>query len=94
MKRTLVASDELRELIRHVPPNLKRKIKLAIQEIVTAPSSGKGLQEELLGLCSYRVGEVRIVYRVEGQSVQLVTIGPRKTVYQKAALELKRQAKT
>ena len=94
MKRTLVASDELRELIRHLPPNLKRKIKLAIQEIVTAPFSGKGLQEELLGLFSYRVGEVRIVYRVEGQSVQLVTIGPRKTVYQKAALELKRQAKT
>ena len=93
MRRTLVASDELREMVRHLPPNLKRKIKLAIEEIVINPSSGKALQEELLGLFSYRVGNVRVLYRVEGQAVQLVTIGPRKTVYQKAALELRRQDK-
>ena len=43
-----------------------------------------------MGLSSYRVGNVRIIYRVGEHSVQLVTIGPRKTVYQKAALELKR----
>ena len=90
MKRTLVVRDELRNLIRHLPPNLKKKIQQALEELLSDPFSGKPLREELLGLNSYQIGNVRIIYRVEGAAVILVTIGPRKTVYQKAALELGR----
>jgi len=92
MKRALVASNPPRDLVRHLPPDLKKKVKQALEEIVENPSSGKPLREELAGLNSYRIGNIRIVYRAEERSVTLITIGPRKTVYQKAALELKRQA--
>ncbi len=92
MKRSLVVADELRGLIRHLPPILKGRIKQALVEIVADPSVGKSLRDELSGLHSYRIGNIRVVYRVEPHAVALITIGPRKTVYQKVVLELKRQA--
>lgn len=92
MKRALIVSDDLRALIRHLPPALKGKIKRALEEIVTEPATGKALRDELMGLQSYRIGNTRIVYHSEEKSVTLITMGPRKSVYQKAALELKRQA--
>ena len=90
MKRTLVVRDELRDFLRHLPPLLKRKVGQALEEILADPSGGKPLREELAGLSSYRIGNVQIVYRVGEHAVILITVGPRKIVYQKAALELKR----
>ena len=89
MKRHLIVADELRGLIRHLPPSLKGKIKQALEEIVTDPSLGKVLKDELSGLHSYAIGSVRVIYRMGAHAVTLITVGPRKTVYQKAALELK-----
>ncbi len=90
MKRTLIAADELKDLIRHLPPVLKGKIKQGLDEICAQPHSGKPLRDELAGLHSYRIGEIRIVYQVEERAIILITVGPRRTVYQKAALELNR----
>ena len=92
MKRSLILSDTLREFIRHLPPNLKRKIKNGLREIAGNPSAGKTLRDELAGLRSYRIGNCRIVYQVNERAITLITVGPRKTVYQKAALELKHLA--
>ncbi len=91
MKRPLIVADELRDLIRHVPPALKEKIKHGLEEICVQPASGKPLRDELAGLHSYRIGEIRIVYQISERAVTLITIGPRKIVYQKAALEMRRQ---
>lgn len=91
MKRTLIVRPELQELLRHLPPMLKGKIKQALEEIVENPSSGKALREELAGLSSTRIGRIRIVYRAEEHRITLITIGPRRMVYQKAALELNKQ---
>ena len=91
MKRTLVVRDELRDFLRHLPPLLKRKVKQALDEIVADPSSGKPLKEDLSGLSSYKIGRFRVVYRADEEAIRLITVGPRKIVYQKAALELKRQ---
>lgn len=91
MRRSLVASDALRDVLRHLPPALKHKVRQALDEMVANPVSGKPLRDELLGLFSYRLGRVRIIYRVKQDAIILVTIGPRPTVYQKAALELKQQ---
>ena len=92
MNWTLVVHDDLRNLLRHLPPLLKRKVKQALEEILADPFSGKTLREDLAGLSSYRIGKIRVVYRVEGKSIHFITVGPRKTVYQKTALELKKQA--
>lgn len=92
MKRSLVVSDDLRDFIRHLPPALKGKIKRGLEEILAEPHSGKPLRDDLAGLRSYRIGEIRIVYQTDAHVVTLITVGPRKTVYQKAVLELKRRA--
>lgn len=91
MKRSLVVSDDLRNFIRYLPPALKGKIKRGLEEILAEPHSGKSLRDDLAGLRSYRIGEIRIVYQTDAHSITLITVGPRKTVYQKAALELKRR---
>jgi mRNA interferase RelE/StbE len=73
--------DEVASRIRRSHPELKRKIRAAIDDILQNPSSGKPLRDELAGLRSFRVGKIRIVYREASQSIELVTIGPRTAVY-------------
>ena len=92
MKRPLIVPDALRDFIRHLPPSLKRKIKDGLLEIAGDPARGKMLRDELAGLRSYRIGNCRIIYQTDERAITLITVGPRKTVYQKAALELKRSA--
>jgi mRNA interferase RelE/StbE len=75
---------EIRNLVRGLHPDLKRKVRASLEAIVTDPSSGKGLRDELTGLRSYRVGHFRIIYRIaaRGRIVELVTVGPRARVYE------------
>ena len=90
MKPRLVVSQPLRDFLRHLPPELKRRMKQVLAEIIENPKSGKALSEELTGLRSYKFGKLRIVYREKISSIELVAVGPRKTIYQKVALEIKR----
>lgn len=55
--------------------------------------AGKPLQDELLGLRSYRLGRFRIVYQVNTSRhrIHVVVIGPRKTVYEDLTRDLKRR---
>ncbi|MBI3318907.1 MAG: type II toxin-antitoxin system RelE/ParE family toxin [Candidatus Omnitrophica bacterium] len=92
MKHPLVVEDALRELIRHLPPEIKKRIHYGLEEIARDPHSGKALSEELSGLRSYKIGKLRIIYRIQERSIALVVLGPRKTIYQQAALEIKRKA--
>ncbi len=92
MKIALVVSDDLRDFIRHLPPTLKGKVKLGLEEILAEPHSGKPLRDDLAGLRSYRIGDIRVVYQIDARTLTLIAVGPRKTVYQKAALELKRRS--
>jgi len=47
------------------------------------PHCGKMLREELAGLRSLRVKNMRIIYRLSGKGiVEVVTIGPRRTIYE------------
>ncbi|MBI4397490.1 MAG: type II toxin-antitoxin system RelE/ParE family toxin [Candidatus Omnitrophica bacterium] len=109
MKYFLVVDDEERDLIRHLPPDLKRKVKQAFTQILQNPAAGKALSQELKGLRSYRIGQIRIIYKVSqrgevvfprrtdpgldpvSNEIFLITLGDRKTIYQKAALELKQR---
>ena len=90
MRRFLDIPDELRDFLRHLPPQLKGKIKRALDDIVENPSVGKPLRDDLFGLNSYQVGKMRVIYRLGNLAIILVAIGPRKTIYQKMALEIKR----
>lgn len=74
---------EIVAFIRGCHPQLKRKIRAGLQHIVTEPESGKSLKDELEGLRSYQVSRFRIIYRISSkQTIDIVTVGPRKTIYE------------
>jgi mRNA interferase RelE/StbE len=80
--RRLKVPDDVAALIRGLHPDLKRKVRSALAYIVDDPALGKVLREELASLRSYRVGRFRIVYRVAGTAIEIVAVGPRRTIYE------------
>ena len=81
-------SQTVRDIARHLPPELKSKFKAALRRIADDPHQAKQLQDELAGLMSYRIGRSRVIYRIEGPSVQIIAFGPRVDIYERAAAEL------
>lgn len=86
---------ETRTLIRHLHPVKKQKLKEALRSMAADPAIGKALHEELEGFCSYRVGNLRIIYSIHRSKklIQLVMVGPRETIYQDAEKYLKLKAR-
>ena len=77
----------LRDLIRHLPPELKAKVKTALRSISNDPYRAKELSEELTGMRSYRIGRSRVIYSIVGSMAQIVALGPRADIYERAAAE-------
>ena len=76
------------DLIRHLPPELKAKVKAALRSISDDLYRVKELRDELAGLRSYRVARSRVIYRIVGSMIQIVALGPRADVYERAVAEL------
>jgi mRNA interferase RelE/StbE len=74
--------DDVAALIRGLHPDLKRRVRSALSDIVDDPAVGKLLRDELAGLRSCRVSRFRIVYRVGSATIEVVAVGPRRTIYQ------------
>lgn len=84
--------DEIADLIRGSHPQLKRKIKAGLNHILADPQTGKSLKDELIGLKSYRVSRFRIIYRISTENIiDLVAIGPRKTIYEETFRIVKKE---
>ena len=84
-ERTLKVAATVRELIRHLHPEMKRKVRDALADILADPGGGKPLQRELEGYWSLRLGRLRIIYRPDRAGSEVVAIGPRRTVYEDMA---------
>jgi mRNA interferase RelE/StbE len=75
-------SEEIRDFLRNLHPQLKRKIKAALKIILSDPAAGKSLRDELTGLKSFRAGSFRIIYRQPSKRViEIIAVGPRKIIY-------------
>jgi mRNA interferase RelE/StbE len=75
--------DETVALIRNLHPQIKKKIRASLKEILSEPYSGKALKDELAGLRTFRVSRFRIVYRIiHNREIEIVTIGPRERIYE------------
>jgi mRNA interferase RelE/StbE len=83
--RAVRLPPEVQETIRHLHPDLKRRMRAVIDLLRAAPESGKALKAELDGWRSFRVGRFRIVYRSSGASIDVAAIGPRASIYLEAA---------
>ena len=80
------------ETIIRLPPNLKGKIRSALETIREDPHLGKPLKDELEGLWSYRVSRYRIVYRIHhGRiEIQVIDLGPRNLIYERVFEAMKK----
>ena len=90
--RTLRVPDTVARLIRGMHPELRSKVKAALQTIRDDPhSSGKPLKEQLAGLRSYRAARFRIIYRTAGtRTIEIIALGPRKSIYEETFRILQR----
>jgi mRNA interferase RelE/StbE len=72
----------LREL-KKLPSPTKKRVTSAIEQVLLNPYTGVRLRGELEGLLRWRVGNYRIIYKIdEGKHlVILIDVGPRKSVY-------------
>ena len=84
------------DIIRHLPPELKRSIKHAVRAISNDPHSGEPLQRELEGYWKYRVRRFRIVYNVDRvhRSIRVLAVGHRRTIYEAVAEQVRRKAES
>ena len=74
----------LATLIRGMHPQLKRKLRASLSTVLSDPTVGNALRDELEGLRSYRMGRLRIIYRLStrGRVIELVAVGPRSRIYE------------
>jgi len=90
-KGSLKTSDDIRDLILKLHPDIKKKIKEGFRAIIKNPDAGKKLQDELSGLRSFRVGKYRIIYRIEkSKTILVLVIGPRRTIYEETLKLIKK----
>ena len=87
--RRVLLLPKTADLVQQLPPERKRKVRAALAELLRDPELGEPLERELTGMRRIRVGQLRIVYRVSGLAVEIVAIGPRRTIY----AELEREAR-
>jgi len=81
------------EFIRGMHPHLKRRVKASLNIILSNPSEGKALKDELSELRSFRVSRFRIIYRTQRNIVEIVAIGPRERIYEETFLILKKEGR-
>jgi mRNA interferase RelE/StbE len=76
----LVAED-----IEKLPGNIKERLRKAIEMRLAADPlrAGRPLRQSLAGYRKMRVGDYRIIYRVEAETIVVLKIGHRKDVYAK-----------
>jgi len=91
-QKKLRVPDEIVALIRGCHPQLKRKIRAGLRDILIEPEAGKSLKDELEGLRSYRISRFRIIYRLSSkQIIEVVALGPRKVIYEETYKIIKKE---
>lgn len=73
-----------------IPKNMKERIRKAIeQRLMTEPVKyGVPLKRSLQGYRKLRVGDYRVIYRIDTENVIILKIGNRKEVYNKVHLHI------
>lgn len=73
------------EDIQQIQANIRKRIQDAIENRLMAEPvmAGKPLRQSLKGFRKMRVGDYRIIYQVEKETVIILKIGHRKDVYEK-----------
>ena len=81
--RLIYHPDVLKEDLQGLPANIKSRIRKAIEtRLLKDPVMfGQPLRQSLKGHRKLRVGDWRVIYRVEHSNIVILMIGNRKDVY-------------
>ena len=84
-KYVLTYHLDVQEDIRHIPENIKARIKNAIEKrLLPQPHiAGVPLRRSLKGYWKLRVGDYRVIYAMRSSEIVILKIGHRREVYQK-----------
>ncbi len=80
--------DIPKEDLPRIPDNIRQRISNAIEHrLLNEPLKfGEPLKRSLKGYRKFRVGDYRIIYRIDKENILILKIGHRKEVYTKAYL--------
>ena len=75
--------DEVVRFVRGLHPDIKRRVRAALDRLAHDVEAGKALQGDLKGLHSLKVARFRVIYRQStSRVIEIVAIGPRDRVYE------------
>lgn len=69
--------------IRKLPPERRRDIELALDELLENPRAGDRLHGEWTGYWKLRAGDYRVVYRISDDVVDVMYVRHRRDAYRK-----------
>ena len=74
---------QVADVLRHLPPDIKRPVKAALRAIGADPAIGAPLERDLKGLWRFRVRRFRIVYEIDRRRriVRVMAVAHRRRVY-------------
>lgn len=77
------ASEQVQGWLVALPPETKKRVRLALRDLRKNRGDIRALQKELAGWCRLRVGGLRIVYRtLPGKIIRLEYADRRDVVYE------------
>jgi mRNA interferase RelE/StbE len=82
------------EIVRHLPPDVKRSIKQALRSLSVNPFSGAPLIRGIIGVVVFKVRRFRTIYELDRKApiIRIFAIGHRREVYEELADRLRRAA--
>ena len=85
MNYIILYHQEIPKDLSPIPSNIQSRIKKAIEyRLLKYPFKyGEHLKRNLKGYRKMRVGDYRIIYRIQGKEIFILKIGHRKKVYKK-----------
>ena len=91
----ITTSADVAERIRHLPPEIKQRVRDALRAIGLDPGRGDPLRLELQGLVKFRVRRFRIIYRVDrgAREVAVVAVGHRRSIYEELATAVRSRSR-
>ena len=80
----------------HIPVNIKERIRRSIETrlLIDPVSYGLPLRKSLQGYRKLRIGDYRLIYRIECKQIIILKIGHRKDVYPKVLVRLSKSIKS
>jgi mRNA-degrading endonuclease RelE of RelBE toxin-antitoxin system len=70
----LYLSDRANKQLKKLPKSYRTKVDRKVLALANNPFLGKKLEDDLAGLRSYRAWPYRVIYKIEGKKVIIISI--------------------